>query len=150
MKFTNPQLMAKVGVPTPQTVIYKSESHKLHQAFVFKAGDTIIQGQPVMLNTDGTISPYLGAANTIYLGIAVTNSQFPAYPGDEVTVMVSAFAVVYGVATAKVDCGYVIPSAPAEDSQYVGYTNTTDSAASEFIAITPAAAKDDLIQVLVK
>lgn len=150
MKLNNPQLMAKVGVPTPQTVIYKSESHKLHQAFVFKAGDTIIQGQPVMLNTDGTISPYLGAAKTVYLGIAVTNSQFPAYPGDEVTVMVSAFAVVYGVATAKVDCGYVTPSAPAEDSQYVGYTNTAEGAASEFIAITPAAAKDDLLQVLIK
>lgn len=150
MKLNNPQLMAKVGVPTPQTVIYKSESHKLHQAFVFKASDTIIQGQPVMLNVDGTISPYVGAANTVYLGIAVTNSQFPAYPGDEVTVMVSAFAVVYGISTAAVTCGFVTPSAPAEDSQYVKYTNTAANAASNFIAITPASAADELIQVLVK
>lgn len=37
----------KVGSRTPQAVIYKSESHKLHQAFPVKKGDTIVQGQPV-------------------------------------------------------------------------------------------------------
>lgn len=150
MKLNNPQLMTKVGVPTSQTVIYKSESHKLHQAFVFKTGDTIIQGQPVMLNENGTISPYVDNANTVYLGIAVTNSQFPAYPGDEVTVMVSAFAVVYGISTATVTCGFVTPGAPAEYSQYVKYTNTIDKAESNFIAITPASEAGELIQVLVK
>ena len=31
----------KVGSRTPQAVIYKSESHKLHQAFPVKKGDTI-------------------------------------------------------------------------------------------------------------
>lgn len=45
----------KVGSRTPQAVIYKSESHKLHQAFPVKSGDTIVQGQPVKLNNDGTI-----------------------------------------------------------------------------------------------
>ena len=50
----------KVGGRTPQAVIYKSESHKLHQAFPVKSGDTIVQGQPVKLNDDGTISPYTG------------------------------------------------------------------------------------------
>lgn len=70
--------------------------------------------------------------------------------------MVSAFAVVYGISTAAVTCGFVTPSAPKEDSQYVRYTNTTATAtatakaASNFIAITPARAADELIQVLVK
>lgn len=148
MKYNNPQEMAIVGVKTPQAVIYKSESHKLHQAFTVKAGDTIIQGQPVMLNADGTISPYVGTG--IYLGIAITDSVYPAYPGDEVTVMVQGFAVVYGVATAAVTAGYVTPSAPDEDSLYTNYTNTSASAASNFIALNTADAKGDLIQVLVK
>lgn len=50
-----------VGGRTPQAVVYKSESHKLHQAFPVKKGDTIVQGQAVKLNEDGTISPYTGA-----------------------------------------------------------------------------------------
>lgn len=147
-KFNNPQEMAIVGVKTPQAVIYKSESHKLHQAFTVKQGDTIIQGQPVMLNADGTISPYVGTG--IYLGIAITDSVYPAYPGNEVTVMVQGFAVVYGVATAAVTAGYVTPSAPDEDSLYTKYANTTASAASNFIALNTADADGDLIQVLVK
>lgn len=92
----------KVGGRTPQAVIYKSESHKLHQAFPVKDGDTIVQGQPVKLNTDGTISPYTGAEGEVYLGIAVNYSKYPAYPataaGVEVTVMMEGFAVIHGIA----------------------------------------------------
>ena len=148
MKYNNPQEMAIVGVKTPQAVIYKSESHKLHQAFVVKEGDTIIQGQPVMLNNDGTISPYIGTG--IYLGIAITDSVYPAYPGNEVTVMVEGFAVVYGVASAALTAGYVNPAAPDQDSLYVKYANTASSAASNFIALNAADAAGDLVQVLVK
>lgn len=148
MKYNNPQEMAIVGVKTPQAVIYKSESHKLHQAFVVKDEQTIIQGQPVMLNTDGTISPYTGTG--IYLGIAITDSVYPAYPGNEVTVMVEGFAVVYGVASAALTAGYVNPAVPDQDSLYVKYANTASSAASNFIALNAADAAGDLVQVLVK
>ena len=148
MKYNNPQQMVLTGVKTPQAVIYKSESHKLCQAFPVKEGQTIIQGQPVALNDDGTIQGYAGTG--VYLGIAITDSEFPAYPGNEVTVMMQGFAVVYGVATAKVTTGYVTPSAPDEDSFYTKYTNTSSGAASDFIAISAADAANDLIQVLVK
>ena len=74
----------KVGGRTPQAVIYKSESHKLHQAFPVKDGDTIVQGQPVKLNTDGTISPYTGDEGEVYLGIAVNYSKYHAYPATAV------------------------------------------------------------------
>ena len=149
MKYNNPQDMAIVGVKTPQAVIYKSESHKLHQAFVVKDEETIIQGQPVMLNADGTISPYVGGEG-VYLGIAMTDSVYPAYPGNEVTVMVEGFAVVYGVASAALTAGYVNPAAPDKDSLYVKYANTASSAASNFIALNAADAAGDLVQVLVK
>ena len=152
-KINENQALRKVGIPTPQTVIYKSESHKLHQAFPVKKNGKdvteIVPGQPVELNTDGTIQPYAGTG--IYLGIAVTDSQNPAYPegalGPEVTVMVEAFAVVYGVAKAQMDCGYVTPSAKPAGDAYTPYAKGTNT---NFINITPGAEADDLIQVLVR
>ena len=40
MRYNNPQKMVVTGQPTPQTVIYKIESHKLHQSFPVKANRT--------------------------------------------------------------------------------------------------------------
>ena len=118
MPYVNPEAMTAVGSKTKQTVIYKSESHKLHQAFPVKKDEVILQGQPVQLNTDGTIQAYFGTG--IYLGIAVTDTQYPAYPvGEkipEVTVMVEAFAIVYGVAGEVMNtCGAVLPNKLDED-----------------------------------
>ena len=154
------QMLRKVGVPTPQTVIYKSESHKLHQAFPAKknAGVVveIVPGQPVKLNADGTVEPYAGSG--IYLGIAVTDSQNPCYPegelGPEVTVMVEAFAVVYGVvatgASGALACGYVAPGAKAAGEAYVPYNASAGGAESNFVNITPGSEAGELIQVLVR
>lgn len=147
------QILRKVGIPTPQTVIYKSESHKLHQAFpAKKEGEKVVEivpSQPVALNADGTIQPYVG--DGVYLGMAVTDSQNPAYPegvlGPEVTVMVEAFAVVYGVASGDVPCGYVKPEAKEEGEAYTPYAKGDDT---KFINITPEAEDGDLIQVLVR
>lgn len=154
------QILRKVGIPTPQTVIYKSESHKLHQAFPAKKNSgvvvEIVPGQPVKLNTDGTIEPYKGSG--IYLGIAVTDSQNPCYPegelGPEVTVMVEAFAVIYGVVATGVSgalaCGYVAPGAKTAGEAYVPYNATTEAAVSNFVNITPGSEAGELIQVLVR
>lgn len=154
------QILRKVGIPTPQTVIYKSESHKLHQAFPAKKTSgvvaEIVPGQPVKLNTDGTIEPYNGSG--IYLGIAVTDSQNPCYPegelGPEVTVMVEAFAVIYGVVATGVSealsCGYVAPGAKTAGEAYVPYNATAEAAESNFVNITPGSEAGELIQVLVR
>lgn len=168
MRVTNPQVLRKVGIPTPQAVIYKSESHKLHQAFPVKKTlgvvAEIVPGQPVKLNADGTIEAYAGTG--IYLGIAVTDSRFPAYPegelGPEVTVMVEAFAVVYGVVDGAgegetLDCGYVVPGTKTAGDQYVPYEASIDDSGdtpvavpSNFINITPGSGDDELIQVLIR
>lgn len=145
MPFNNPQDMTLVGVKTPQTVVFKSESHKLHQAFVVKEGSVIIQGQPVKLNDDGTIEGYTGEGH--YLGIAMTDSVYPCYPGSEVTVAVEGFAIVYGIANGTIKCGPVVPAElPTKDSRYVKYNQGIDTT---FMAINTAEA-GDLIQVLVK
>lgn len=144
----------KVGGRTPQAVIYKSESHKLHQAFPVKSSDTIVQGQPVKLNADGTISPYTGADGDMYLGIAVNYSKYPAYPesaaGVEVTVMVEAFAIIHGIAKAKITTGYVKTDGTLDESgTYTNFQPSEGNAETKFLAINIAEA-GDLIQILVK
>lgn len=145
----------KVGGQTLQAVIYKSESHKLHQAFPVKDGDTIVQGQPVKLNTDGTISPYTGVEGEVYLGIAVNYSKYPAYPAMaswvEVTVMMEGFAVIHGIAKAKImNTGYVQTDGTLDDSgTYPNFSPSVSGAETKFIAINVAEV-DDLVQILVK
>lgn len=144
----------KVGGRTPQTVIYKSESHKLHQAFSVKDGDTIVQGQPVKLNIDGTISPYTGGEGEVYLGIAVNYSKYPAYPataaGVEVTVMMEGFAVIHGIAKGDIKTGYVQTDGTLDASgTYPNFSPSTSGAETQFIAINVAEG-DDLVQILVK
>ena len=143
--------MTLVGQKTPRAVIYKSESHKLHQAFCVKADTKIVKGQPVKLETDGTISPYTGTG--IYLGIAVTDNVNPAYQAQrnfpvEVTVMVEGFAIVNWVAAAdSTPAGYVTPGAALLNDRYV--KGTTSSTETKFIALNAGDA-NEVIQVLVK
>lgn len=145
----------KVGGRTPNAVIYKSESHKLHQAFPVKEGSTIVNGQPVKLNTDGTISPYTGASGEIYLGIAVNFSKYPCYPpteqGPEVTIMVEGFSVVHGIAKAAITTtGYVQTDGTLDATGvYPNYSPSASNAETKFIALNIAEA-DELVQILVK
>ena len=145
----------KVGGQTLQAVIYKSESHKLHQAFPVKNGDTIVHGQPVKLNTDGTISPYTGVEGEVYLGIAVNYSKYPAYPAMaawvEVTVMMEGFAVIHGIAKAEIKAtGYVQTDGTLDPSgTYPNFSPSVSGAETKFIAINVAEV-DDLVQILVK
>lgn len=145
----------KVGGRTLQAVIYKSESHKLHQTFPVKDGDTIVHGQPVKLNTDGTISPYTGVEGEVYLGIAVNYSKYPAYPAMaarvEVTVMMEGFAVIHGIAKAGItETGYVQTDGTLDASgTYPNFSPLVSGAETKFIAINVAEV-GDLVQILVK
>ena len=145
----------KVGGRTPQAVIYKSESHKLHQAFQVKNGVTIVQGQPVKLNDNGTISPYTGVKDEVYLGIAVNYNKYHAYPataaGVEVTVMMEGFAVIHGIAKAEITkTGYVQTDGTLDASgTYPNFSPSASGAETKFIAINVAEV-DDLVQILVK
>lgn len=159
MVYNKPQEMTLMGSKTPQTVIYKSESHKLCQAFPIKEGVTIVQGMPVQLETDGSISPYAGTG--VYLGIAITDSLTPAYPPvypvdsntqPEVTVMVEAYAIVYGLSSAALDAGPVAPQEydPESGNQYITYATDSAEAHPKFISINKVAEANALIQVLIR
>ena len=140
-----------VGQKTPRAVIYKSESHKLHQAFCVKSATKIVKGQPVKLEADGTISPYTGTG--VYLGIAVTDNVNPAYQAQrnfpvEVTVMVEGFAIVNWVAAADpTPAGYLTPGSTLLNDRYV--KGTTSVSETKFIALN-AGDENEVIQVLVK
>lgn len=151
----DPQQMTLFGERTPRAVIYKSESHKLHQAFNVKADTKIVQGMAVALGTDGLIEPFIpgGAGSQVYLGIAVTDNVNPAYQPQrnfpvEVTVAVQGYMILNWVAKEALDCGYINPTADLLHDRFTIAKVATGE--SQFIAITPADEANDVIQVLIR
>lgn len=155
----------KFGGTTPRVVIYKSESHKLHQAFPVKASVKIYAGNPVAITAEGTIELLTKSNETNYLGIAVTDSINPAYKESanaganadlvEVTVAVQGFMIINAISEADLDAGPVeIGTGMDSHFHFTKFqTFTQDAAATRpvnFISLTKASAKDELIQVLCK
>jgi len=143
--------MTLFGEKTPRVVIYKSESHKLHQAFVVADGEKIVKGMPVALTEDGKIKPYKDGEK-VYLGIAVTDNVNPAYGAQrnfpvEVTVMMEGYAICNWVSNGEIKCGAVIPSGDLLNDRFVKANQGIDT---PFIAITPADEANELIQVIIR
>lgn len=147
----------KVGYNTPRAAIFKSESHKLHQAFPVKEGESVIQGQPVVLNTDGTIQGFkpTDAVKNI-IGWAATDSINPAYKESnrhgpiEVTVMVRGYAIIWGKSKAALTTGPVKPTGVKDsDNTYTEYEADSTTAAPIAYNLTPASSAGDLVQILV-
>lgn len=153
----------KFGGTTPRVVIYKSESHKLHQAFPVKASVKIYAGNPVAITTDGTIELLTNANEANYLGIAVTDNNNPAYKESanagpvEVTVAVQGFMIINAISEAALNAGPVEigtgMDATNHFTKFKTFTQAGVDAATRpvnFISLTKASAKDELIQVLCK
>lgn len=151
----------KFGGTTPRVVIYKSESHKLHQAFPVKASVRIYAGNPVAITTDGTIELLTKDNEANYLGIAVTDNINPAYKESanagpvEVTVAVQGFMIINAISEAALDAGPVeIGTGMDATNHFTKFKTFTQAAAAtrpvNFISLTKASAKDELIQVLCK
>lgn len=146
------QAMTLFGEKTPRAVIYKSESHKLHQAFNVKEGETIVQGMPVAIDETGLIFPFT-ADTEVYLGVAVTDNINPAYRAQhnfpvEVTVAMEGYMICNWVSNTTLTAGYVIPSGDLLNDRFVKANQETST--TPFIALTPADEANELIQVLIK
>lgn len=153
----------KFGGTTPRGVIYKSESHKLHQAFPVKASVKIYAGNPVAITADGTIELLTKANEANYLGIAVTDNNNPAYKESanagpvEVTVAVQGFMIINAISEAALNAGPVeIGTGMDATNHFTKFKTFTQAGADaatcpvNFISLTKASAKDELIQVLCK
>ena len=153
----------KFGGTTPRVVIYKSESHKLHQAFPVKASVDIYAGNPVAITVDGTIELLTKGNEANYLGIAVTDNNNPAYKESanagpmEVTVAVQGFMIINAIAEAALTAGPVeIGTGIDATSHFTKFKAFTQAGADvatrpvNFISLTKASAKGELIQVLCK
>lgn len=153
----------KFGGTTPRVVIYKSESHKLHQAFPVKASVKIYAGNPVAITSDGTIELLTKDNEANYLGIAVTDNNNPAYKESanagpvEVTVAVQGFMIINAISEAALNAGPVeIGTGMDATNHFTKFKTFTQADAASatrpvnFISLTKASAKDELIQVLCK
>lgn len=151
----------KFGGTTPRVVIYKSESHKLHQAFPVKASVKIYAGNPVAITTDGTIELLTKDNKANYLGIAVTDNNNPAYKESvnagpvEVTVAVQGFMIINAISEAALNAGPVeIGTGMDATNHFTRFKTFTQADAAtppvNFISLTKVSAKDELIQVLCK
>lgn len=159
----------KFGGTTPRVVIYKSESHKLHQAFPVKASVKIYAGNPVAITPEGAIELLTKANEANYLGIAVTDNNNPAYKGSanagpvEVTVAVQGFMIINAISEAALNAGPVEPveigtgmdaTNPNHFTKFQAFTQAAGAAAAtrpvNFISLTKASVEDELIQVLCK
>lgn len=153
----------KFGGTTPRVVIYKSESHKLHQAFPVKASVKIYAGNPVAITADGTIELLAKDNEANYLGIAVTDNNNPAYKESanaapvEVTVAVQGFMIINAISEAALKAGPVEIGTGMDATNHFTKFKTFTQASAEavtrpvnFISLTKASTKDELIQVLCK
>lgn len=158
----------KFGGTTPRVVIYKSESHKLHQAFLVKAPVKIHAGNPVAIASDGTIELLTKDNEANYLGIAVTDNINPAYKESAnagpvevtvVTVAVQGFMIINAISEDALDAGPVEIGAGTDATNHFNFTKfkTFTQAGADaatrpvnFISLTKASAKEELIQVLCK
>lgn len=154
----------KFGGTTPRVVIYKSESHKLHQAFPVNVNSSvkkIYAGNPVAITADGTIELLTKDNEANYLGIAVTDNINPAYKESanagsvEVTVAVQGFMIINAISEADLNAGPVeIGTGMDDTNHFTKFKTFTQADAAtrpvNFISLTKASAKDELIQVLCK
>lgn len=148
----DPQQLTLFGERTPRAVIYKSESHKLHQAFNVKAGEKIVQGMPVALDEDGLIYHCTDPSTQVYLGVAVTDNVNPAYQPQrnfpvEVTVAVEGYMICNWVSNGTIEAGYVTPDGELLNDRFV---KAKQGISTPFIALNPAEEANEVIQVLIK
>lgn len=155
----------KFGGTTPRVVIYKSESHKLHQAFPVNASTNtnIYVGNPVAIAHDGTIELLTKGNEANYLGIAVTDNNNPAYKESanagsvEVTVAVQGFMIINAISAEDTLAAGPVEIAGIDDTNHFTKFKTFTQGGADgathpvnFISLTEASAKDEPIRVLCK
>lgn len=106
-------MLNTLGTVTPPAVFLSVEIHKFHQAFTPSAD--IKAGQPVKLNTDGTIAPIVSGTDARDLMIGIAMNDITQASGLECTIIMRAYALVQAISSAACATGPV---------KYGGYDST--------------------------
>lgn len=140
--------MDKLGTNTTGTIFLKgAESHKLHQAFMVADSASVKVGQPVKLNAAGEVVPAVsGELNVNIIGYSVHNGT----EGDEVTVAMKAYALIYVKPAAAVNAGPVkYDGLNAEDNRFGSVTTAADGTTLMGWCIAPTTGANQLTLVAV-
>jgi len=141
--------LTQFGEKTKSVFLKGVESNKIHQEFEVKAGSSVIKGQPLVLNTDGTVLPAAaGAKSFTVIGYALHTRA----TGELVTVAMKAYAIVWGQSLGALNAGPVKVGAAPTDTTYGGYVATADAAGADVVgfALDAAAAADELVRIAIQ
>jgi hypothetical protein len=146
--------MRKFGDKTKSVFLNEAESHKLHLAFEVADGEEIFRGQPVKLDSDGLLVPAIGDGTDqkLIIGYSIHN----AAEGDEATVAIRGFAVVWAMSAEALTPGaveYTSQSVVVGDEIYQKYSQAAAGADTLYptmngIVIDEATAADELVRVI--
>lgn len=134
------------GGPTKSIFLNEAESHKLHLAFTVANGQTVKKGQPVKLNADGLILPCAtdGSEAKAMIGYSIQN----AAAGEECTIAVKGYAVIYAMSAASQNAGMVsYNGVNGTDGNYTNYA-TSVAANMNGWSMDKATAANQLIRVI--
>lgn len=141
--------MTAFGGKTKTIFLNEAESHKLHLAFTVATGQTVKKGQPVILNTDGEILPpgtVDGTLNPQIIGYSVQN----AAAGEECTIAMRAYCVIFAQASAVQNAGLVSYNGIGTDTDYTKYATEATAAESNGWSLDKATAIGQMIRVALK
>jgi len=141
--------LTAMGGQTKTIFLNEAESHKLHLAFTVAAGQTVKRGQPVILNADGDILPpgtLDGTLNPQIIGYSVHN----AAAGEEATIAMRGYCVVFAVAAAAQNAGLVSYNGLGTDTDYTKYAAEATAAESNGWSLDKATAAQEMIRVVLK
>ena len=102
-----------LGNTTKTVFLNEIENHKLHLEFEVAAGQTVYQGQPLVLNADGTIQgAAIGASKHLVIGYSLHDST----DGELCTVGMRAYSVIWA------DSESALVAGPVKFAGYDGVT----------------------------
>lgn len=96
--------LTKFGEVTKTLFLKGIEMHKLHHEFEVGEGSVVKKGQPVVLNSDGTVKPAaVKEPRRNIIGYSIHNGEEEEY----VTVGMKAFGIVWATPKAPLEAGPV-------------------------------------------
>ncbi len=137
--------MNKFGEKTHTLFLKGPEAHKLHHEFTVDTGVEIRKGQPVVLTSDGEVTPAASGASAYKIvGYSVHNGK----AGELVTITMKPFMMVYAKPNAALVAGPVAYGGQnTAEPEYASFTVAADGDTQVGFALDEAVAANDIIRV---